>query len=54
MMSGLHVIDLTTMVWEKIVPFAGENVPALRYFHSEDAWNNHLVVFGGMGHQGML
>ncbi|OCH85579.1 regulatory protein ral2 [Obba rivulosa] len=48
MVSDIYMFDLETFVWEKIVLSPEDEVPQARYFHSADAWNNHLVVFGGM------
>ncbi|TFK40663.1 regulatory protein ral2 [Crucibulum laeve] len=51
MVSDLYMFDLQTFVWEKIPPTPEDDVPQPRYFHSVDAWNNHLVLFGGMSNQ---
>ncbi|KAF8555731.1 galactose oxidase [Imleria badia] len=49
MVSDLYVFDLDTFTWEKITPFQEDDVPEPRYFHSAETWNNHLIIFGGMG-----
>jgi hypothetical protein len=49
MTSDLYVFDLQTFVWTKHTHAEGEDIPSPRYFHSADPWNNHLIVFGGMG-----
>ncbi|KAG2155958.1 uncharacterized protein EDB93DRAFT_1079960 [Suillus bovinus] len=49
MVSDLYVFDLETFVWEKITPSTDDDIPAARYFHSTETWNNQLIVFGGMG-----
>ncbi|KAF9267311.1 regulatory protein ral2 [Marasmius fiardii PR-910] len=51
MVSDLYVFDLESFVWEKIQPFPEDDVPRPRYFHSADAWNNQLIIFGGMSNQ---
>ncbi|KAJ8080442.1 hypothetical protein PM082_017275 [Marasmius tenuissimus] len=51
MVSDLYVFDLETFVWERIQPFPEDDVPRPRYFHSADAWNNQLIIFGGMSNQ---
>ncbi|KAJ3500690.1 hypothetical protein NLJ89_g9682 [Agrocybe chaxingu] len=51
MVSDLYVFDLQTFIWERIPSFPEDDVPRARYFHSTDAWNNHLIVFGGMSNQ---
>ncbi|EJC99052.1 galactose oxidase [Fomitiporia mediterranea MF3/22] len=51
MVSDLYVFDLETFVWTKVPPFAGDDVPGARYFHSADSWQNYLIIFGGMGHK---
>ncbi|KAG8780878.1 hypothetical protein FRC15_009199 [Serendipita sp. 397] len=50
MVSDMYEFDLQTYIWRKIEPSSDEEVPGPRYFHSADAWNNHLVIFGGMGY----
>ncbi|EPQ54558.1 galactose oxidase [Gloeophyllum trabeum ATCC 11539] len=49
MVADLYVFDLETFVWEKIAPYPDDGLPPARYFHSADAWNNSLIIFGGMG-----
>ncbi|KAJ6585150.1 hypothetical protein B0H19DRAFT_1108544 [Mycena capillaripes] len=51
MVADLYVFDLETYNWEKVVPFPQDDVPRARYFHSVDAWNNQLIVFGGMSNE---
>ncbi|KAJ7600839.1 hypothetical protein C8J56DRAFT_911415 [Mycena floridula] len=51
MVSDLYVFDLETCVWERLPAYPEDDVPRARYFHSADAWNNQLVVFGGMSNQ---
>ena len=36
MVSDLYVFDLETLVWEKLPPHVGDDVPRARYFHSAD------------------
>ncbi|GJE98292.1 galactose oxidase [Phanerochaete sordida] len=48
MVSDIYMFDLETLRWEKIVQSPEDDVPQARYFHSADAWNNHLLIFGGM------
>lgn len=50
MVSDMYEFDLKAHVWTKIEPKPDEEVPGPRYFHSADAWNDHLVIFGGMGY----
>ncbi|KZT43766.1 galactose oxidase [Sistotremastrum suecicum HHB10207 ss-3] len=50
MVSELYELDLETFVWKKLEISNPQDAPAPRYFHSTDAWNDHLVVFGGMGY----
>ncbi|KAG8969389.1 hypothetical protein FRC03_003080 [Tulasnella sp. 419] len=50
MVSDLYVFNMDSFVWEKIEPTPEEDIPGARYFHSADAWNNRLIVFGGMGY----
>ncbi|KDQ62538.1 hypothetical protein JAAARDRAFT_122270 [Jaapia argillacea MUCL 33604] len=49
MVSDLYVFNLETFAWEMVVPAPEDDIPGARYFHSADSWNNHLVIFGGMG-----
>ncbi|TFK52488.1 regulatory protein ral2 [Heliocybe sulcata] len=49
MVSDLYAFDLESFVWERILPFPDDEMPPARYFHSADAWNNILIIFGGMG-----
>ncbi|KAF5349426.1 hypothetical protein D9758_014613 [Tetrapyrgos nigripes] len=51
MVSDLYVFDLETFSWERIQAFPEDDVPKLRYFYSADAWNNQLIIFGGMSNQ---
>ncbi|KAJ7189852.1 hypothetical protein GGX14DRAFT_382794, partial [Mycena pura] len=51
MVSDLYVFDLETYRWDIIPPFPEDDVPRARYFHSVDAWNNQLIVFGGMSNE---
>ncbi|TFK27971.1 regulatory protein ral2 [Coprinopsis marcescibilis] len=51
MVSDLYVFDLESFLWQKIPYAADDDVPQPRYFHSADAWNDHLVIFGGMSNQ---
>ncbi|KAF8993439.1 galactose oxidase [Cyathus striatus] len=51
MVADLYMFDLETFIWEKIANFPDDDVPKPRYFHTADVWNNHLVIFGGMGSQ---
>ncbi|EGN98354.1 hypothetical protein SERLA73DRAFT_56632 [Serpula lacrymans var. lacrymans S7.3] len=49
MVSDLYVFDLESFVWEKIPQFTDDDIPAARYFHCAETWNNQLIIFGGMG-----
>ncbi|KIJ54406.1 hypothetical protein M422DRAFT_25305 [Sphaerobolus stellatus SS14] len=51
MLSELYVFDMQTYTWDKLEPSEDSVIPGPRYFHSADSWNNHLVIFGGMGYQ---
>ncbi|TCD70532.1 hypothetical protein EIP91_002878 [Steccherinum ochraceum] len=51
MVSDIYIFDLETFVWEKLAQPQEDDVPQPRYFHSADAWNNHLIIFGGMAIQ---
>ncbi|TFK68575.1 galactose oxidase [Pluteus cervinus] len=51
MVSDLYVFDLETFQWEKIPTSPEDDIPKPRYFHSADAWNNQLIIFGGMSNQ---
>ncbi|KAF8582815.1 regulatory protein ral2 [Ramaria rubella] len=51
MLSDLYVFDMHSFTWSKVEPPPDGVVPGPRYFHSADSWNNHLVVFGGMGYK---
>ncbi|KAF6757508.1 regulatory protein ral2 [Ephemerocybe angulata] len=51
MVSDLYVFDLETCIWDRINTSPDDDVPQPRYFHSADAWNDHLVIFGGMSNQ---
>ncbi|KAJ7244387.1 hypothetical protein B0H12DRAFT_807424 [Mycena haematopus] len=48
-LADLYVLDLELWKWEKILPVVQSPVPRACYFHTMDIWNNHLVVFGGLG-----
>ncbi|KDQ08090.1 hypothetical protein BOTBODRAFT_119059 [Botryobasidium botryosum FD-172 SS1] len=52
MTSDLYVFDFHTLIWSKLLFPQDHNLPAARYFHSADTWNDHLVIFGGMGYVG--
>ncbi|KAJ6480143.1 galactose oxidase, partial [Mycena sanguinolenta] len=47
--ADLYVLDLELWKWEKLQPAVEDRVPTARCFHTIDIWNNHLVVFGGLG-----
>ncbi|KZV63498.1 galactose oxidase [Peniophora sp. CONT] len=49
MVTDMWLFDLNTLVWRRLEQSAEEDLPASRYFHSADAWDNYLVIFGGMG-----
>ncbi|KAF8527459.1 galactose oxidase [Hysterangium stoloniferum] len=51
MLSDLYVFDLQTYTWDRLEPAPESIIPGPRYFHSADTWNNHLVIFGGMGYK---
>ncbi|KAG6897756.1 hypothetical protein C0992_011425 [Termitomyces sp. T32_za158] len=51
MVADLYVFDMETFNWEKIPVSPDDDVPRARYFHSADAWNNKLIIFGGMSNQ---
>ncbi|KAJ7474759.1 galactose oxidase [Mycena latifolia] len=52
LLSALYAFDLELLKWERIKPTVDDPVPNARYFHTTDIWNNHLVVFGGLGARG--
>ncbi|KAJ7708302.1 hypothetical protein B0H17DRAFT_917185 [Mycena rosella] len=52
LLSALYAFDLELLKWERIKPAPEDSVPNARYFHTADMWNNHLVVFGGLGARG--
>ncbi|KAF7377981.1 Regulatory protein ral2 [Mycena sanguinolenta] len=47
--ADLYVLDLELWKWEKLQPAVEDPLPMPRCFHTIDIWNNHLVVFGGLG-----
>ncbi|GAA5919252.1 hypothetical protein JCM1841_006521 [Sporobolomyces salmonicolor] len=55
MVCTLYSLDLRTLVWTKLWPKAeaeragasGEEGPSPRYFHSAEAWEDKLLLFGG-------
>ncbi|KAK2459634.1 hypothetical protein APHAL10511_008279 [Amanita phalloides] len=49
--ADMYVFDMESFSWERIPAHPDDHLPRHRYFHSADAWNNHLVVFGGMTNQ---
>ncbi|KAI0322009.1 galactose oxidase [Amylostereum chailletii] len=49
MVTDMFIFDLHTHNWEKIHLSSDDDIPAPRYFHSADAWNHYLIIFGGMG-----
>ena len=51
MVSDMYVFDLKTFVWTRLDNANDPEMPSPRYFHSMDLWNNHLVIFGGMGYK---
>ncbi|KAF8895546.1 hypothetical protein BD779DRAFT_1668802 [Infundibulicybe gibba] len=51
MVSDLYMFDLETFNWERIPVSQEDDIPKPRYFHSADAWNNQLIIFGGMSNQ---
>ncbi|CAE6515892.1 unnamed protein product [Rhizoctonia solani] len=51
MVADLYCFHLEEYTWERLPPpRLDPNAPPPRYFHSADAWNGHLVIFGGMGY----
>ncbi|KAF8349265.1 galactose oxidase [Amanita rubescens] len=46
--ADMYAFDMDSFTWERLLAHPDDHVPRHRYFHSTDAWNNHLVVFGGM------
>lgn len=49
----MYILDLKTLVWTRyIAPFFSDPPPRPRYFHSACAYNNSIVIFGGIGHVG--
>ncbi|CAE6527546.1 unnamed protein product [Rhizoctonia solani] len=51
MVADLYCFHLEEYTWERLPPpELDPNAPPPRYFHSADAWNGHLVIFGGMGY----
>lgn len=49
----MYILDLKTLVWTRYVaPFFSDQPPRPRYFHSAVAYNNSIVIFGGIGHVG--
>ncbi|KAF9464161.1 regulatory protein ral2 [Collybia nuda] len=51
MVSDLYVFDLESFNWERVPISPEDEVPRARYFHSADAWNDQLIIFGGMSNQ---
>ncbi|KAH8818828.1 hypothetical protein DL96DRAFT_1715110 [Flagelloscypha sp. PMI_526] len=45
--SDLFVLDLNTFQWFEIPTLQDGTVPAPRYFHTANIWNDNLVIFGG-------
>ncbi|KAG6830263.1 hypothetical protein H0H87_008653 [Tephrocybe sp. NHM501043] len=41
---------MDTLRWEEIITASDDNIPCARYFHSADAWNDKLIIFGGMSY----
>ncbi|KAJ7075951.1 galactose oxidase [Mycena belliarum] len=52
LLSALYAFDIDLSKWERIKPAVEDSVPKARYLHTTELWNNHLVVFGGLGAQG--
>ncbi|KDN42107.1 hypothetical protein RSAG8_06965, partial [Rhizoctonia solani AG-8 WAC10335] len=51
MVADLYCFHLEEYTWERLPPpELDPNAPPPRYFHSADAWNGHIVIFGGMGY----
>ncbi|KAH8555287.1 hypothetical protein BGW37DRAFT_418213 [Umbelopsis sp. PMI_123] len=51
MTNDMYILNLETMEWTRFIPPPGaERPPRPRYFHSANAYDNQLVVFGGMGY----
>ncbi|OSX59858.1 hypothetical protein POSPLADRAFT_1149894 [Postia placenta MAD-698-R-SB12] len=48
MVSDIYMFDLESFNWERLPQSAEDDIPQARYFHSADAWRNHLIIFGGM------
>lgn len=48
MVSDIYMFDLETFHWERLPQPPEDDIPQARYFHSADAWRNHLIIFGGM------
>lgn len=50
--AGMWVLDLPSLVWERIGEPDEGAWPGARYFHTVDYWRGKLVLFGGMGVRG--
>ncbi|CAM0141240.1 hypothetical protein VKS41_004057 [Umbelopsis sp. WA50703] len=51
MTNSLYILNLNTLEWTRHNPPPDAQKPANpRYFHSAEAYNNRIVIFGGMGH----
>lgn len=62
--ASMYVLDLETRIWRRVDPWADEaslsketetetesHWPPARYFHTVDAVDGKLLLFGGMGHR---
>ncbi|KAI7879908.1 galactose oxidase [Lichtheimia hyalospora FSU 10163] len=53
LVNYMYILDLKTLVWTRyIAPFFSDQPPRPRYFHSACAYNNSIIIFGGIGHVG--
>ncbi|KAI9287466.1 hypothetical protein BC943DRAFT_274885 [Umbelopsis sp. AD052] len=51
MTNDMYILNLETLEWTRFIPPPGaERPPRPRYFHSANAYDDQLVIFGGMGY----
>lgn len=51
MTNSLYILNLHTLEWTRhTAPPDAEKPANPRYFHSAEAYNNQIIIFGGMGH----
>ncbi|RCH82915.1 hypothetical protein CU098_004300 [Rhizopus stolonifer] len=53
--NHLYILNLDNLIWTRhIAEPNSPTAPQPRYFHSADAYEKYLIIFGGMGHMNKM